>query len=102
MTTTTQFDAATDGLVNESTAPPRPSHGVALEGIRWETYEMLCEDLAECPGIRLTYDNGSLHIMTPLLEHESYSILLGQVIRVLAAECGLPFRSFGSTTYKSK
>ncbi len=36
---------------------------VLLDGIRWSTYEALLEDLGD-RHIRLTYDRGSLEIMT--------------------------------------
>ena len=36
---------------------------ILLHGVRWSTYQALLEDL-EGRRIRLTYDNGSLEIMT--------------------------------------
>src|SRR5262249_46378599 len=57
-------------------------------------------DLGERPGVRLTYDRGRLEIMSPLPEHENYHIVLAQFVRVLAAESGMRYRSFGSTTFR--
>jgi Uma2 family endonuclease len=80
--------------------PPRYGGGVLLSGIRWETYQSLLRDLGERPGVRLTYDRGRLEIMSPLPEHENYHIVLAQFVRVLAAESGMRYRSFGSTTFR--
>ena len=42
---------------------------VLLHGVRWSTYEALLEDLEGCRR-RLTYDDGSLEIMTISNRHE--------------------------------
>jgi hypothetical protein len=42
-----------------------PSSGVLLKNISWHTYESLVNELAEQPGIRLTYDRNKLEIMSP-------------------------------------
>ena len=83
-------------------APPRPLPGecFVLDGIRWQTYEMILRDLGEHSRLRLTYDRGKLQIMSPLPEHESYSIQLGQFLRVLARAVGAPFKCLGSMTIR--
>ena len=61
----------------------RDEQSILLENISWETYERLLDEIGERP-IRLTYDNGSLEIMTLSLGHESYSEFLGRMVVMLA------------------
>ena len=50
-----------------------------LEDIDWKTYTRLLRAFAERRSLRLTYDCGSLEIMTLTHEHESYAHLLGRL-----------------------
>jgi Uma2 family endonuclease len=84
---------------------PRPGAPAAtrivLEGIRWSTYEALLEDLGDQPA-RLTYDDGSLEIMSPLIRHEGSKRALGRLIETLTEELDIPIRSGGSTTFRKQ
>ena len=64
----------------------QPTVKVLLKNISWYTYEYLLQDLAEQPGVCLTYDQGTLEITTPLDPHEKYSELLGNFVEVLTDE----------------
>jgi Uma2 family endonuclease len=74
---------------------------VLLTGIRWETYQALLADLGDRP-IHLTYDRGSLEIMTLSSAHETYKTLLGRFVEILTLELRMPIRSGGSTTLDRK
>ena len=53
-------------MVTATVSPPVQSddhESVLLHGVRWSTYIALLEDMGN-RHIRLTYDNGSLEIMT--------------------------------------
>jgi Uma2 family endonuclease len=80
-------------------SPPRYG-AVVLSGIGWQTYEAILADLGDHPGVRLTYDRGSLQIMSPLPEQGRYADLLGQFVRVLASKAKSPFACFRSTTFR--
>jgi Uma2 family endonuclease len=71
-----------------------------LHGVDWQTYGRLLRAFAERPGMRLTYDRGTLEIMSPLLEHEGDAELLGRFVVVLTEEMGLPIKAAGSTTLR--
>ena len=43
-----------------------------LQGIGWQTYEMLLADLAD-RSVRCTYDRGDRELMSPSHAHEYYS-----------------------------
>jgi Uma2 family endonuclease len=74
---------------------------VLLEGIRWSTYEALLEDLAN-RHIRLTYDRGSLEIMTVSSRHEFSKTSLRRMIDMLTLELNIPIKSGGSLTCRSQ
>jgi Uma2 family endonuclease len=56
----------------------------------------------ERPGFRLTYDRGTLEIMSPLFEHEVDIDLLGRFVVVLTEELGLPIQAGRSTTFRRR
>lgn len=70
-----------------------------LEGVSWQTYESLLRDLAP-RRIYVTYDEGKLELMSPLLDHESWKKWIAQMIEIVCLERGIDRRSAGSTTFK--
>jgi len=75
----------------------KPEIRTLLTGVRWETYRALLLDLAENPSQQLTYDRGSLEIMTPLPEHEINKGFLGRLVQTTTEVLGLEIASLGST-----
>src|SRR4051794_39280547 len=76
-----------------------PEQRVLLHNVSWQTYETLLEEV-NSRGVRLTYDNGSLEIMTVSHGHENYGRLLGRFVEALTEELNIPVHSGGSTTFK--
>jgi Uma2 family endonuclease len=75
---------------------------LTVEGVAWQDYEQLLEDLGDSYGVRIAYDRGRLEIMSPSLNHEMYKELLLLVASLLADEMGLLFESRGSVTIKQE
>src|SRR5206468_2708611 len=73
---------------------------IALRNIRWETYESLLVDLADCSAPRLTYDRGTLEIMSPFAEHEVCNHTLALLVELIAEERDLDLANLGCTTFK--
>ncbi len=73
---------------------------VMLHNVSWATYEKLLADLANQSARRLTYDRGTLEIMSPLPDHERYNRILTLLITVLADEQGIDIEDLGSTTFR--
>ena len=80
----------------------KPENTTLLMGIRWETYQALLLDLAENPSKKLTYDQGTLEIMTPLPEHEINKGFLGRLVQTTTELLGLEISILGSTTLSRK
>ncbi len=80
--------------------PPSPStNNVQLSGISWQTYERLLTELSD-RRLRLTYNRGSLEIISPSPEHEFGKELLGRFVETLAEEFEIEIYPLGSTTFK--
>jgi Uma2 family endonuclease len=73
---------------------------VILEGVRWQTYAGLLEDLSAHRTTRLAYDHGTLEIMTPYFAHEWLNRLLADIVTALAFGKHVPIEQAGSTTFR--
>jgi len=72
---------------------------VVMNGVDWRTYGALRE-LIDSPGIRMTYLNGALEIMSPSRRHEHEKKTIARMIEVFALERDFPLRGYGSTTFR--
>ncbi len=75
---------------------------LVLPNVDWQTYTRLLRAFDERPALRLTYDRGTLEIMTVTFGHESWGFLLGRFVVALTEELGLPVAGGGSTTFRRK
>ncbi|MGL5079875.1 MAG: Uma2 family endonuclease [Microcoleaceae cyanobacterium] len=75
---------------------------LVLHDISWEIYEQLLTIFAERSTPRFTYYKGTLELMTPLPEHETYSWTLARLVVILSEELGLEIRGLKSTTWRSR
>jgi len=76
-----------------------PEHRLILHHVSWETYQRLLQDFENSSAPRLTYDRGTLEIMTPLPEHEEYGRFFEFVLVAVEEATGTKIYSFGSTTF---
>ncbi len=72
---------------------------IVLHDISWDFYERLLKELADRP-IRVTFDEGSIEIMSPLPKHEKWTFRLGRLLELMAADLGVTIEGFGSTTFR--
>ncbi len=73
---------------------------IVLQGVSWETYERLLADLTNNSAPRLTYDQGTLEIMSPSSEHERYNRTISLLVEALAEEMNRDVDNLGSTTFR--
>src|SRR5207245_1021857 len=76
-----------------------PDQRLLLYGVSWQEYGRMLRAFAERPSLRVTYDRGTLEIMTLSLEHESLVRFFNLLILALTLELGLPLKGGGSTTF---
>jgi Uma2 family endonuclease len=79
-----------------------PGQRVLLQGISWQEFETILEELGDRRAARVAYDHGVLEIMTPLPEHEDGKEIIGDLLKALLEELDIEFRTLGSTTFKNQ
>ncbi len=77
-----------------------PETPLVLTDVSWDEYVQIADQIGERPGVRVTYDQGTLEIMTLSPEHEGPSRLFTHLISVIVEEMGLDYISLGSTTLR--
>ncbi len=75
---------------------------VCLHDIAWADYESLLAARGDQPGVRVTYLDGELELMTPSVHHESLKTRLARLVEAFAEEAGIALEGFGSWTLKSQ
>jgi Uma2 family endonuclease len=89
----------------ESPVDPHPSKGLTeisnrfLLTVSWGEYLKFLDALGDRP-IRVTYDRGSMELMSPTADHEFKKKLLANLLEALLVEWDLDFAALGSTTFR--
>jgi Uma2 family endonuclease len=87
-----------------STVPVRSAtrNRLILSGVDWRTYTRLLRAFEERPNVRLTYDRGTLEIMSPLYKHDHDAEMLGQFVRIMTEELDTTLAAGGSVTLRRR
>ena len=72
---------------------------MVIHGVRWKDYVILREAL-DTPGLRMTYCEGTLELMSPSLTHELNKTTIARLIEIYAFIRDLPLIGYGSTTFR--
>lgn len=83
------------------TADPQDEQRIVLYGVPWEAYVSF-RDALDRPGIRMTYLEGTLEIMSPSGTHEVSKSQIGRLLELFCLERGIPLYAYGSTTLRKK
>jgi Uma2 family endonuclease len=73
---------------------------LVFQDVTWEEYEQLLNEMEDRPGVRITYDEGRLEIMSPRPEHEEYKRFIERMIDTLSDELDINVEPRGSATWK--
>jgi Uma2 family endonuclease len=68
----------------------------------WEDYEELLDAVGEAKGLRISYDGGTLQIMTISTKHEKYADLIKLLVGQLSLKLRIKILFFGSATMKKR
>lgn len=88
-----------------SPVPPPPvvtskaDERLLVHGVDWRAY-VLMRELLDSPGLRMTYLDGALELMTPSLRHERVKTTLARLLEVFALERDVPLQGYGGTTFR--
>src|SRR5438132_11162296 len=72
------------------------------ENVSWEEYEDLLEQVGEATWLRISYDDGTLQIMTTGPTHENYSRFIESLVGQIRFRLRKNIRFFGSSTMLKK
>jgi Uma2 family endonuclease len=94
-------DSGADDVAPAAFGPRRREQDqlVVTHGVDWRTYEAI-RALLDSPGLRMTYLEGALEIMSPSWRHEHYKKVIARMIEAFALEADCPLRGYGSTTFR--
>lgn len=81
---------------------PRGERRFVLHGVPWSTYVTLRDALDEDRGggVRMTYLEGTLELMSPSTLHEDVKTILARLLEVWATERDVDLRGFGNATFR--
>lgn len=71
-----------------------------LYNVAWDAYEQLRDSLGN--GLRLTYLEGTLELMSPSFAHEDVKTLIARLLEAWAEERGVDLNGYGNVTLKSR
>jgi Uma2 family endonuclease len=75
---------------------------VTFQDVSWDEYEELLEQVGEAPGLRISYDNGSVQVMTISAEHEKYSEFISSLVGIIRLRLRINILGFGSATMRKR
>jgi Uma2 family endonuclease len=88
-----------------TTAPPTAARAddqrVTLSDVSWCDFELILQIRGDRAGVRMTYLNGVLELMSPSVDHEGIKTTIARLLEAYAEEKGIPFNGFGSWTLKN-
>jgi Uma2 family endonuclease len=86
-------------------APPDraldPDQRVILQDIDWWQFETFLAIRGDRAGVRVTYLEGQLEIMSPSRTHEMLKTLIARLLEIYAVEKGFVFEGYGSLTMRN-
>jgi len=74
---------------------------VLLSSVPWSVYVVL-RDAIDSPGVRMTYLEGQLEIMSPSKAHEVSKKQIARLFELCCLERDVPLYGYGSTTFRKE
>lgn len=84
-----------------SDIPLAQQQHLVLTHVGWDFYEHVLEEIGD-RQIRVTYFDGTIEIMSPLLKHEVAKCAIGRLIETLAYILDINLLPVGSTTFRRR
>jgi len=75
---------------------------VIFHGATWEEYEELLDQVGEAAGLRISFNDGTLKVMSLSSEHEKYVRFIERLISTLSLRLRINIVSFGSATMRKR
>lgn len=78
---------------------PTGEQRFVVQGVSFKDYVVLREAL-DVPGLRMTYCEGMLELMSPSTEHENKKKTAARLVEIYALERGVRLYGYGSATFR--
>jgi Uma2 family endonuclease len=75
---------------------------LVIHDFAWDDYEELLEVIGDRPGLRVSYDDGRLEILSPSPKHDKFSRVPDIFVTAFCEVRGLNCEVYGSATWKSR
>ena len=79
-----------------------PEDCYITDGVSWQQYDTLLTKLGDSSGLRITYLDGVLEIVSPSRRHESRKTRIGTFLEIYFLETETEYFPLGSTTFRSQ
>ncbi|MBE9034234.1 Uma2 family endonuclease [aff. Roholtiella sp. LEGE 12411] len=89
-------------LVQQPNSQSAGEQRLILNNVSWQQYETVRTTLDDVPGLRMTYLEGTLEIMSPSPEHEVDKKAIARLIEIYALEMDIDLTGYGSTTFRKQ
>jgi Uma2 family endonuclease len=77
-----------------------PDSVLIQHGVSWDEYEELLKAVGEASSLRISYDDGTLQIMTVSFKHEKYVRTIERMVDLLSLRLRIKVLFYGSATMK--
>lgn len=77
-----------------------PDSVLTQHGVSWDDYEELLESVGEASGLRISYDDGTLQIMTVSFKHEKFVRMIERMVDLVSLRLRIKVLFYGSATMK--
>ena len=81
------------------TSPTSGEQRIVLYGVTWKNY-LLVRQALDSPGLRMTYLEGALELMTTSFRHEDIKKTVARLIEVYALERDIALYGYGQATFQ--
>ena len=78
------------------------SSEIVFHDVAWEEYEELLEQVGEASGLRISYNNGTLKVMSLSVKHEIYARFFERLMALIDFRLGIHILSIGSATMRKR
>lgn len=75
---------------------------VVLHDIPWDAYEARLAAVRDDPGVRMTYCDGTLEILSPASGNQRVKAVLARLVEAYAEERDLVLNGYGNATFKDR
>jgi Uma2 family endonuclease len=80
----------------------RAGQMIVLDDVSWDYYTHTLKELGPSRGVRVTFDDGRMEIVTTSNAHERAKVMISRLIGVYALEADVPVTGDGSLTLRSE